>query len=354
VAAGGFAIQSVMTSVEQPPRRKGGPPRAGILILAFVLLTAVILFAALRPPRHTDGNAPAMGSPASGVTPAPVVPADGPPAPASNAPTPNGPTASAGAPGSAALPGQPAAPDAPPVNPSDLPPDHPPIVSDEKTQVSIQWLGHSCFYIFSPGGTAVVTDPFAAKATGLSAPNTGAHLVTVSADSPLHNDPEAVHAFSGDTRQVIRGTEARRGDVRIIPVPTYRDGTGGGREGRNSAYVIEAGAMRIAHLGDIGHTLNAAQLKALGAIDILMLPVGGDGLGPKEAVEVSRQVNPRIVIPMAYSTPAMDGPDARLRPVEEFIAASPYAVTAKDTDIMLISKPDLPAGTEIYTLRYGR
>jgi hypothetical protein len=36
------------------------------------------------------------------------------------------------------------------------------------------------------------------------------------------------------------------------------------------------------------------------------------------------------------------------------VAASPYAVTPKDTDIIMVSKADLPAGTEIVTLRYQR
>jgi L-ascorbate metabolism protein UlaG (beta-lactamase superfamily) len=40
--------------------------------------------------------------------------------------------------------------------------------------------------------------------------------------------------------------------------------------------------VRIAHLGDLGHVLNDAQLAAIGAVDVLLIPVGGtftiDGL----------------------------------------------------------------------------
>jgi L-ascorbate metabolism protein UlaG (beta-lactamase superfamily) len=81
-----------------------------------------------------------------------------------------------------------------------------------------------------------------------------------------------------------------------------------------------------------------------------MIPVG-EGLTPKQAVEIARALKPSIILPMAYSTPDMDGPEARLRRVEQFIAASPFAVTRKDSDVMLIAPSELPANTEIYLLR---
>jgi L-ascorbate metabolism protein UlaG (beta-lactamase superfamily) len=214
--------------------------------------------------------------------------------------------------------------------------------------VGIQWLGYSCFYIDSPGGVAVVTDPFDPKATGLAAPTTGAHFITVSEETPQHNFAGAVHAFQGEQKEVLHGRPARRGDLQITPVPT--DSSAGG----NVAYVIQAGALRIAHLGALDHPLSAAQVKSLGQVDVLMLPVGGGALSPKQAVAVTKALNPRIVLPMAYSTPGMSGPAARLPPLQDFISASPYAVTRKDEDVMMISKADLPQSTEIYTLKYGR
>jgi L-ascorbate metabolism protein UlaG (beta-lactamase superfamily) len=319
--------------------KPGGPPKAGLVVAAIVGVVAIlILIGTLNP----GGKPPQTANAPS----APVV--NGPP-PAQNAPGPNTPSTNAPRSGAANTPAPANGPQTQ-VNPDDLPPDHPPIVTDEKSQVSIQWFGHSCFYLFSPGGVAVVTDPFDPKATGLAKPGTGAHLVTVSTRSPEHNFPEAVHAFQGDTKQVVHGTEVRRGDTHIIPIPTRGDRSD---TGANVAYVVEAGPMRVAHLGDIGGILTPQQVQAFGPIDILLVPVGGDGLSPKQAVEVCKQLNPRLVIPMAYSALGMEGPAAKLRPVDDFIAASPFAHTAKDADIMMISRPDLPASTEVYTLRYG-
>jgi hypothetical protein len=192
---------------------------------------------------------------------------------------------------------------------------------------------------------AAVTDPFDPKATGLPEPSTGAHLITVSSNAPEHSFVQAVHAFQDDTKQVIRGVEARRGDMRVIPVALSA--------GR-FAYVIEAGPLRVAHLGGMQSALTAEQVEALGAVDVLLLPAGGGPLTPKLAAEAAQAVNPRVVIPMAYSTPDMEGPAARLPRVDELVSATSWARVSKDSDIMLVSRPELPPSTEIWTLRFRR
>jgi L-ascorbate metabolism protein UlaG (beta-lactamase superfamily) len=54
-------------------------------------------------------------------------------------------------------------------------------------------------------------------------------------------------------------------------------------------------------LGDLGHVLSEAQIKAIGAVDILMIPVGGRvTLGAAEAVQVVGQLKPKVVLPMHY------------------------------------------------------
>src|SRR5262249_20280394 len=55
---------------------------------------------------------------------------------------------------------------------------------------------------------------------------------------------------------------------------------------------------------DLGHTLNRSQLKKIGPVDVLMVPVGGvytlNGIDAQKVVE---QLRPRrYVIPMHYGT----------------------------------------------------
>jgi L-ascorbate metabolism protein UlaG (beta-lactamase superfamily) len=310
-------------------------PGLGVAVAAIAALVIAAVVLATRP-----GGAP----PANGPAPAPGATPGEPPA-AGNRPLPSStrtgaPSVRRPGPGTPPATATPQEPDRP--APPDLPPDHPPISSSGGPQVSLQWFGHACFYIHTPGGVAVVTDPFDPRATGFRAPETGAHFVTVSAEDPAHAFTRAVHAFQGDARRVIRGTEVRRGDLRILPVPT-----GGG----NTAYVFEAGEFRIAHLGRLAAPLTAEQARRIGRPDVLLLPAGGEGISPEQAVALAKALRPRVVIPMAYAVEAFTGPDARLKPVDAFIAASPFAVTAKSEDIILFGKAELPPSTEVYTLR---
>jgi L-ascorbate metabolism protein UlaG (beta-lactamase superfamily) len=228
----------------------------------------------------------------------------------------------------------------------DMPADHPTIApSDPKSQVTVQWLGHSCFFIYTPGGVVVVTDPFDPQATGLPSPDLNAHLVTVSSQRPDHAFTNVVGAFQGEQRQVVYGKEARVKDLRVIPVDA-----GGG----DYAYVLEAGPMRIAHLGGLKRPLSPENIKKLGPVDILLIPAGGEGVTQKQSVEMAKQIAPKVVIPMAYAATGMDGPDGKLGSFDEFVSAGPFAVTDKEADTILISKPELPPTTQVYRLQFRR
>lgn len=351
---------STPVSDPTPNPRRSGPPTAIIIAAAAVVVSGILVFALSQsgggqsePAANAPvamGNLPARESPAapgaSSTTPAnapaganaPAPDSTPPPAPANEPATKQGGTVSGKF-----------TPPKPAVDPNELPPDHPPITADEGTQVGIQWLGHSCFYIHSPGGVAVVTDPFDPKATGLPSPGIRAHLVTTSASDPVHGHVQGVKGFLNEATLrpeplLTVGTDPMtQKDTRVTPI----------RTDSGNVHLIEAGSLRIVHLGGIRRPLSRSQISALGKVDILMIPVGG-GLPPKQAVELTKAINPAIVMPMAYSTSEMEGAAAKLPPAEAFISASPYAVTRKDSDVMLISRNELPASTEVFLLRYGR
>jgi L-ascorbate metabolism protein UlaG (beta-lactamase superfamily) len=68
--------------------------------------------------------------------------------------------------------------------------------------------------------------------------------------------------------------------------------------------MMDIDGIRIVHLGDLGHILNKTQLKKLGAVDVLMVPVGGVyTLNGIDAFKVVEQIKPkRHIIPMHYGT----------------------------------------------------
>ena len=60
-------------------------------------------------------------------------------------------------------------------------------------------------------------------------------------------------------------------------------------------------------------------LEALHGADALLIPVGGHyTVGPREAMEIVKAVEPRVVVPMHYRSPEF-GFDV-LGPVEDFLA----------------------------------
>ena len=91
--------------------------------------------------------------------------------------------------------------------------------------------------------------------------------------------------------------------MRVFGVPTYHDPVQGSARGKNTVTVVEAEDLRVAHLGDLGHVLVPEQTRAIGALDVVMIPVGGHfTIGPTEADQVIAQLRPRVVIPMHYKT----------------------------------------------------
>lgn len=75
-------------------------------------------------------------------------------------------------------------------------------------------------------------------------------------------------------------------------------------DGLNSTiYRIEIGDVRIALIGNIYEKLNDEQLEAIGVIDILIIPVGGNGytLDATGAAGLVRQIDPKVVIPVHYA-----------------------------------------------------
>ena len=71
----------------------------------------------------------------------------------------------------------------------------------------------------------------------------------------------------------------------------------------STIYRIEVGDVRIAVVGNIYEKLSESQLEDIGLIDILILPVGGNGytLDATGAAALTRSIDPKVVIPVHYA-----------------------------------------------------
>src|SRR5690606_9799630 len=136
--------------------------------------------------------------------------------------------------------------------------------------VDITWHGLSSFRISDRGQISVVTDPYSDE-IGLSVPKYKGEIVTVSHDSPGHNNVEAVKGAT----YVLRGPgEYEVGGVFINDIAMPYIG-GDGVVQSIVAYMIEYGDINVLHLGDLRHVPEQSMIEALGQVHVVLIPVGG-------------------------------------------------------------------------------
>jgi len=184
------------------------------------------------------------------------------------------------------------------------------VVSDQTAKevlpVRVKWLGHSCFLLTSDSGTRILTDPYTPGQGGLNyGPiNEPADIVLASHEHYDHNNVAAVKGKP----QVIKGPGSREAKgIKFTGIPAYHDEDKGTKRGNDTIFVFELDGMRICHLGDLGHDLSDAEVKAIGKVDILFIPVGGFyTFEPQVATRVSDKLKPRVVVPMHFKTPKVD------------------------------------------------
>jgi L-ascorbate metabolism protein UlaG (beta-lactamase superfamily) len=183
--------------------------------------------------------------------------------------------------------------------------------ADEK-KVVIRWHGQSFFEIVSPAGAHVVIDPHAIENYGRKVVRADVVLMT-----HFHQDHTRLDAIPNaekvtkinalkhsDHGDEFNSVDEKFKDVHVRTLGTYHDDTGGLQRGKNGVFILDVAGLRIAHLGDLGHLLSREQLRKLGEVDVLMIPVGGvytiNGLDAQKVVD---QIKPRrYVIPMHYGT----------------------------------------------------
>lgn len=158
--------------------------------------------------------------------------------------------------------------------------------------MELQYYGGNCVRLSTKKATIVIDDNLV---------ELGGKSVTKAGDIALytgaHGEP------STEVKLVIdQPGEYEVSDVSIqgVSARAHID-----EEGQKTAvmYRLLADDIRIAAVGHIFPALSDDQLEALGTIDILIIPVGGNGytLDPTGALEVIKKIEPKIVIPTHYA-----------------------------------------------------
>lgn len=195
--------------------------------------------------------------------------------------------------------------------------------------MKIKWLGHSCFLLTSGNGTKILTDPFDAT-VGYPLPSVEADIVTTSHD---HYDHNYIDAAKGAYKHVSGEGKNNIHNIEITGVPSFHDNEAGAKRGKNIIYKFTVDGIHICHCGDLGHLLSEQQIKDIGHVDILLVPVGGkftiDAAG---AVQVIKQLKPSISIPMHYKTELLK---FEVQGVEKFLSIAGKAGKINKQEIEL-------------------
>ena len=205
----------------------------------------------------------------------------------------------------------------------------------------ITWHGHSCFELKNT--VSLVIDPHDGKSIGIKAPVVKADIVLVTHD---HFDHNCVRIVKGEPAVVRDAGERTIEGVHIVGHPTFHDHESGAKRGSNIIYTFTFDGIRFCHCGDLGHLLSDGQMRAIGPVDVLFVPVGGvftiDG---REARELISRMGPKIAVPMHYRWGGLSISVHTIEPFLEGIAEEAILGVGNEVDLTL---EDLPPTTEYW------
>jgi L-ascorbate metabolism protein UlaG (beta-lactamase superfamily) len=206
----------------------------------------------------------------------------------------------------------------------------------------VAWYGQSSFDLRAEQGSVFI-DPFGdmspAAARGLVFDYPP--IVGVAADLVLvtheHLDHTGVEAIAGEPT-ILRSTAGRLDSPigEIVAIASEHDKLAGTQRGPNTIFCFELDGLRVCHFGDFGQAaLRDEQAAAIGAVDLLFLPVGdGPTIGPTQARTIVERLRPRWVVPMHYRTPRINF----LEPADAFLdlfeAVERLSATEFDTETL--------------------
>ncbi len=213
--------------------------------------------------------------------------------------------------------------------------------------MKIKWLGHASFLITSDTGVKIITDPYEPILGMNYKPiDEFADIVTVSHG---HSDHNNVTAVQGNPQVIDESTPVEMKGIKISGIDTFHDSSSGNERGPNIIYCMEVDGIRVCHLGDLGHMLSDRQVAAIGKVDVLMAPVGGNfTIDAGTADAVIEKLKPAVVMPMHFCNERC--PDFPVAGVDTFTDGKTN-VTFMDTSEIEYKAGELPESTRVVVLK---
>lgn len=192
--------------------------------------------------------------------------------------------------------------------------------------MDLQFYGANCVS-FTNKATRFVIDDNLAELGGKSVLKDGDVALYT---APVTNKPSAARlVFDGPGEYEVA-------DISVIGIPTRAHVDTSGQNA--TMFKLVAGENSALFTGHIYPELSDAQLEAIGLIDVLVIPIGGNGytVDPIGALKLIKAIEPKLVIPTHYADKALHYPV----PQQELSAAlKEMAMEPKETVAKLKLKP---------------
>ncbi|MFA5078349.1 MAG: MBL fold metallo-hydrolase [Dehalococcoidia bacterium] len=214
--------------------------------------------------------------------------------------------------------------------------------------MKIKWFGQSCFLLTAGDGTKLLMDPFKSDShLTYKQVDEKVDVVTVSHEHADHNFTDALpgkpEIIKGSADRAVKG-------VGIKGINVAHDDAGGKKLGVNTVFCIVMDGVRVCHLGDLGHRLSAEQLKSVGTVDVLLVPVGSVfTIDVEGANTICEDIKPRIAIPMHYRT---DRCQFLQWSADDFVKGKSKVSKIEGSEVEITSN-NLPTEFEVVVLKYS-
>ena len=143
--------------------------------------------------------------------------------------------------------------------------------------MEIRWFGHSFFEVktdtISQKGVKIYFDPYHEE-IGLNFPKELEADVILTSHS--HMDHNNIEGFKEKGVVLNTAGEYSVKGVDIKGMLSFHDKDEGKERGINIIFSVSSENLKIVHLGDLGHLLDEKQIKNLGKVDVLLVPIGGN------------------------------------------------------------------------------
>lgn len=191
----------------------------------------------------------------------------------------------------------------------------------------------------SAGDTTLVLGPVSKQSKNFKPTNFGADVAFV----PLnHADMNGVLEAGRGEKVPFAVTGPGEYEVKEITVAGFPSKSKhGGSEKINTVYSLHFDGLSVLYLGALGDTNLHADILEMDSPDILIVPVGGNGvLTPAEAQKLSVKLEAKIIIPIMYDEKTLkqflkESGDEKLKPIEK-LTVKPRDVVGKENEVVVL------------------